>query len=358
MEHTYPYDLERQWLVERLETMSVKEKYQLAAAMLTTGCLEEVSGKAGEELLAEVLKMDQTKAMDSINCLLSLSDYEVLCPAAGYEKLGEYYLRFEAGLPRDILPYADLERIGTQYEDRHPGVFIGDCFVVLPQREPRQLYDGTNLDKLPDTDWSLRLKLASPAVPEGLWVCLPDNAIEEDGRLDEIGLTLRDLKVKTVQECRLLEVRCSLPELSVGLDEYQDVADLICDGNDLGFVLQERDQGKPRFLEKFRAVLEYEQCHSLKLALDIAANLNCYDFYPVRDAEQFGKEHLLQRQRTILEQDPVLRDAVDLAVYGEKMLEQQGYQLDLSETAYIRRNYQTFRYERTEPQPEFDITMQ
>ena len=48
MEHTYPYDLERQWLVERLETLSVKEKYQLAAAMLTTGCLEEVSGKAGE----------------------------------------------------------------------------------------------------------------------------------------------------------------------------------------------------------------------------------------------------------------------------------------------------------------------
>ena len=350
--------LERQWLVERLEALSVKEKYQLAAAMLTTGCLEEVSGKADEELLAEVLKMDQTKVMRSINCLLSLADYEVLCPAAGYEKLGEYYLRFEADLPRDILPYADLERIGTQYEDQHPGVFIGDCFVVLPGREPRQFYDGTNLDQLPDTDWSLRLKLASPAVPEGVWLCLPDSTVDEEGRLDEVRLALRELKVKTVQDCRLLNVRCSLPELSIGLDEYQDLADLIYDGNDLGYVLQERDQGKPRFLEKFRAALEYEHCHDLKLALDIAANLNCYDFYPVRDAEQFGKEHLIQRQRTALEQDPMLRGAVDLAAYGEALLEQEGYQLDLSKTAYIRRNYQTFHHARTEPQPELGMTMQ
>lgn len=43
-------------------------------------------------------------------------------------------------------------------------------------------------------------------------------------------------------------------------------------------MLQEQGQGEPRFLEKFRAALEYEQCHDLKLALDIAGNLNCYDY--------------------------------------------------------------------------------
>ena len=126
--------------------------------------------------------------------------------------------------------------------------------------------------------FSTKQKLASPAVPEGVWLCLPDSTIDEEGRMDEIRLTLRELKVKTVQACRLLDVRCSLPELSVGLDEYQDLADLIYDGNDLGYVLQEQGQGEPRFLAKFRAALEYEQCHDLKLALDIAANLNCYDY--------------------------------------------------------------------------------
>ena len=349
--------LERQWLLDRLETLSVKEQAQLSAAIISRGQLKVLSEKAGDERELAVLKMDPNTARDAVNLLLALPDYEVICPAGSYEQLGEYYLRYEAGQP-DLIPYANLEQIGWNYEDSHLGIFVGDCFVVLPGREPRQVYDGTNLDQLPDTDWSLRLKLASPAVPEGVWLCLPDSTIDEEGRMDEIRLALRELKVKTVQECRLLEVRCSLPELSIGLDEYQNLTDLIYDGNDLGFVLQERDQGKPRFLEKFRAALEYEQCHDLKLALDIAANLNCYDFYPVRDTEQFGKEHLLRRQRTALEQDPVLQGAVDLAAYGEEMLEQQGYQLDRSGTAYIRRNYQTFHHERTEPQPEFGMTMQ
>ena len=209
---------------------------------------------------------------------------------------------------------------------------------------------------MPDTDWSLRLKLASPAVPEGVWLCLPDSTIDEEGRMDEIRLTLRELKVKTVQECRLLDVRCSLPELSVGLDEYQDLADLIYDGNDLGYVLQEQGQGEPRFLAKFRAALEYEQCHDLKLALDIAANLNCYDYCPVSETEQFGTE-MLRKQGDSVFRDPVLQGGIDLKAYGEAQLEQQGYLLNIAETGYIRRNGQEFRHERTEPQPEFGMTM-
>ena len=279
----------------------------------------------------------------------------MICPAGSYEQLGESYLRYEAGRP-DLIPYANLEQIGWNYEDSHLGIFIGDCFVVLPRKEPRQFYDGTNLNQLPDTDWSLRLKLASPAVPEGVWLCLPDSTVDEEGRVDEIRLALRELKVKTVQECRLLEVRCSLAELSVGLDEYQDLADLIYDGNDLGYVLQEQGQGEPHFLEKFRAALEYEQCHELKLALDIASNLNCYDYCPASDVERFGEE-VLQKQGETVFRDPVLQGGIDLKAYGEAQLEQQGYLLNTAETGYIRRNGQEFRHERTEPQPEFGMTM-
>ena len=195
-------DIEKQWLLDRLKTLSVREAYQLAAVMLTTGRLREVSGKEGDELLAAVLKLDRQETVEAINCLLSLSDYEVLCPAGSYEALGEYYLRYEAELPEAAIPYADLYQIGCRYEDQHPGVFIGDCFVVLPGREPKQTYDGTNLDKVQETDWSLRLRLATPAVPKGVWVCLPDHAAAEvDGRLGEIALALRELKVGTIQEC-------------------------------------------------------------------------------------------------------------------------------------------------------------
>ena len=347
--------MERQWLLDRLETLSVKEENQMVAAIISRGQLKALSEKTGEERELAVLKMDPNTARDAVNLLLALPDYEVICPAGSYEQLGEYYLRYEAGQP-DLIPYANLEQIGWNYEDSHLGIFVGDCFVVLPRQEPRQIYDGTNTDSLLETDWSLRLKLASPAVPEGVWLCLPDSSIDEEGRMDEIRLALRELKVQTVQACSLLDVRCSLPELSVGLDEYQDLADLIYDGNDLGYVLQEQGQGERYFLEKFRAALEYEHCHDLKLALDIASNLNCYDYCPATETEQFGEE-VLQKQGATVFRDPVLQGSIDLKVYGEAQLEQQGYLLNTAETGYIRRNEQEFHHERTEPQPEFDMTM-
>ena len=315
-------DIEKQWLLDRLKTLSAREAYQLAAMMLTTGRLREVSGKEGDELLLAVLKLDRKETTETINCLLSLSDYQVLCPAGGYEKLGEYYLRYEAEMPEAVLPYANLQQIGFRYEELHPGVFIGDCFVVLPGREPKQTYDGTNLDKVQETDWSLRLRLAAPAVPKGAWACLPDHAFAEpDGRLGEIALALRELKAETIQECELLEVRCSLPGITILQDEYDDLNDLIRDGNDLGFLLEEQGQGMPDFMEKFTAALEYENCHRLQEALDIAQNLHCYDFMRADDVGAFGKRELEKRGGF---KNPLLRDCMDTVGLGEALLEQQG----------------------------------
>ena len=168
--------------------------------------------------------------------------------------------------------------------------------MVLPGREPKQTYDGTNLDKVQETDWSLRLRLAAPAVPKGAWACLPDHAFAEpDSRLGEIALALRELKAETIQECDLLEVRCSLPGITILQDEYDDLNDLIRDGNDLGFLLEEQGQGMPDFMEKFTAALEYENCHRLQEALDIAQNLHCYDFMRADDVGAFGKRELEKR---------------------------------------------------------------
>ena len=66
---------------------------------------------------------------------------------------------------------------------------------------------------------------------------------------------------------------------------------------------------------------------------------------------------LLQKQGETVFRDPVLQGSIDLKVYGEAQLEQQGYLLNTAETGYIRRNEQEFHHERTEPQPEFDMTM-
>ena len=66
-------DIEKQWLLDRLKTLSAREAYQLAAMMLTTGRLREVSGKEGDELLLAVLKLDRKETTEAINCLLRLS---------------------------------------------------------------------------------------------------------------------------------------------------------------------------------------------------------------------------------------------------------------------------------------------
>ena len=78
-----------------------------------------------------------------------------------------------------------------------------------------------------------------------------DAFAEPDGRLGEIALALRELKAGTIQECELLEARCSLPGITILQDEYDDLNDLIRDGNDLGLLLEEQGQGMPDFMDMF-----------------------------------------------------------------------------------------------------------
>ena len=57
--------------------------------------------------------MGQKEAQEAVNCLRSLSDYEVLCPAGSCEKLGEYYLRYEVDCRRQRFPVPIWSRLDT-----------------------------------------------------------------------------------------------------------------------------------------------------------------------------------------------------------------------------------------------------
>ena len=157
---------EQRWIMERLDTLSVKEQYQLSAAILRTGKLEELAGKTGWELETAILHMDPEVAVDAVNCLLSLEDYQICFPAGSYAQLGSFYLRHESHLPERAMYYADLEALGRRYEDRHPGLFVGNCYVEYPEHPSAPRYTGQGL--IPEDDgWSMKVKLASSAVPEG-----------------------------------------------------------------------------------------------------------------------------------------------------------------------------------------------
>lgn len=71
-----------------------------------------------------------------------------------------------------------------------------------------------------------------------------------------------------------MDARCGLPELGTLMEQYGNVLELVKDGNDPGYALDEQGQGTPHFMERFAAALEYENCRDLIMP-DIFT-LSCY----------------------------------------------------------------------------------
>lgn len=318
------------WLRDKLEVLSVREEIILSAALQ---------------------RRPPETAANMIDHMLSIPYYEVCAGASSYVALGKFFMEYEnpVKLPNDALSFVDLGSLGWQYEDLHPGTFIGNDYVTFYPEMTALLpkYDGVHLPQQ-DYDWSLRLKLNSAAKPEGVWVCLPDyDEINED-RPGDIQIALRELEVDHISECTILDVRCALHGIT-GFTEYSNLADLIYDGQNLGILMDERGQGQPHFMEHFLAALELEDCDSLKGALDIAGNLHCYDLVLTSGLADYGKTALRQTEGTIL------NDCIDYEGYAEQLLEQQDFWCALDGEAYIKRNAQALVSDYVQPSPEMTM---
>lgn len=234
----------------------------------------------------------------------------------------------------ELREYVNLEELGRTCADLHPGLFVGGCYVVYPEREQPEVYDGIVLPE-PDYSWSLRLKLASSAVPDGVWLALPDYNDIMDVRPGEIRLALDALGVQTIRECTLLEARCSLPGITGLEDAYRGrLEDLIYDGQNLGFILQEQNQGQKGFLQAYLWILEYEHCATLPAALDLAQNLNRYQVVRADQLQDMAWMDLRVRLGCV---DRALSGCIDLERYGLDLLRKKGYTLTEDGCAYIAR---------------------
>ena len=329
---------EQDWLKERLETLSVREGVVLAAA---------------------AMRNPPEDMVQAINCLQSLDGYEVRVGVGSYEALGQAYLRDKTNMPKDALPFADLEQMGQYYEDQHPGLFVGNCYVEYPPATAQPVYHGQGSLLPRDDGWSVKLKLASPAVPEGVWLRLPGLDEYGDESSTEEALVLRELDVHRWDECSLADARCDLPEAGDLMAQYGgNVADLIYDGVQLGFVLGEKGQGMPHFMERYTAALALEGCQNLKLALDISQNLCCYDWTPRASLEDSITRELLA---AAVSEEIIRASGIDLTAYGAHLLEKKGYTLTPDENAYIKRNDEEFHYQFStpaQPQEEPGMAMQ
>ncbi len=237
---------------------------------------------------------------------------------------------------------------GTWLSD--PGCFAGTCYVSYPPEPKTPPYQGRDSPIPPDNDWSVKLKLASAAVPEGVWLRLPDywSFDTGDGSDGETAVAKDALQVESLNECTLLEARCVLPEAGNLQEQYDSIENLVFDGNNLGIILDERGQGAENWLERFAAALEYEGCHNLRFALDISQNLDCYEWVPCDGLEDFAIRHL----RSCGVSEELIRSGhIRLESYGSDLLETSGYMLTSDESAYITRNSRTFSHSySTEPE--------
>lgn len=276
----------------------------------------------------------------------TLNGYSVCFPAANYEQLGRFYMDRIARAPDIVRGYIDMEQAGHMFENTDPGIFKGKCYVAFPESPPSPI-QKENAPLLPDTDWSVKLKLATPSVPEGVWIRLPNYAAIICGYASETELALNALNARKLEECTLLEARCILPEAGNLMEQYDSIAELIRDGNDLWLILDECGQGIEDFMGKFSSAMEYEDCRTLRLALDISQNLSCYEYIPWGRLEALAEKQLYTEG---VSEKLIHSGCIDLARYAGDLLEREGYSLNRSETGYIARNNSEFIYEHTSPE--------
>ena len=303
-------DVERDWLLRRLETLSAKETVSLAA----------------------LLSRDNPQtAKDAINEILALPDCTVY-PASNYEALGRLYL--EQGnitLPDTVAEFTNMSVLGVIFEGEHPGLFIGGCYAAYPQNGPHELYDGTNLDAL-DAGKLVHVKLGSEHHPEGVWIHLPDYAEAEEGPPDEVGIALHVLGVESPEQCTILDFQCPFREIKDVRVQYENAGEFLYDANNLGFLVEEHGHGTGNFMQRFAAALQYENCVTLRDAVNIGDHIEDYDVIHEEEIEAFARREL--------EQSAVPREvyhAVDLDGYGRRVLEEQGYFSDRSGALYVKR---------------------
>ena len=190
---------------------------------------------------------------------------------------------------------------------------------------------------------------------DGVWVGFPDTGEYMDAaHPDELLLALDALEVESLTECIAVDVDCCLPQLEDILSQYSSAAELVRHAIDFGYAWGEQGQGEPRWLDKWQAVMELEDCHRLDYALDLAQNLHCYHFMP-RDMEltDFGKT--LAKQDGVYPKDELLASCFDAESYANQRMKNMG--LSAAEHGFVSWNGTELVYEYSQPDVEPTMSM-
>lgn len=296
------------------------------------------------------LRMEETgketvTLKELINLSACLDDYEFQPGVTNDASLGRAcmeggMLDIVENLPDGAAELLDPTKVGKALRNSDHGAFTPRGYVYRGTAAVRQdFYDGKHLPACGEDHQgllSMRIeKLDAPGREDGVWLELPADEKAIQWALLSVG-------EESFDACRIAEAKSIIPAFQYQLAGDEDIGKL----NTLAGRLRELQREMPDdlMLMKYKAVLELEQCFDLDMALDIAANLGCYDFGPdILSPDAYG-EYVLQ-SAGIDTGDPAFC-RFDFRGYGERQIEQAGYVF----TRYgaISRSGQAFVHEYTE----------
>lgn len=314
-----------EWLARRFENMTAKE------ALLFRGAMQ----------------IEQPQATcDVMQIANQLEHYELLYGAGNDFALGNFVMEHIFYPSSQTREFLDPAKVGAAYRQKDGNTFCDGNFIRLSS--PLDLFQNSDPATLPDRgDYGIRVKLASRNNMEGIWVGFPDTSEYMDSsHPDELLLALDALEAETLTECIAVDVDCCLPQLGDILSKYDSAAELIRHAIDFGYVWAEQGQGEPRWLDKWQAVMELEDCHQLDYALDLAQNLHCYNFMP-RDMEVAEYGRLLAKQDGVYPNDALLAECFDAEGYANQKMKNLG--LSAAEHGYVSWNGSEILYEYSQP---------
>ena len=283
-----------------------------------------------------------------INLFFCLDDYEFYSGVTDDLCLGRICIEGSMmdlvdSLPDEAVGLLDPVKVGEMMRRSDKGIFTSEGYVYRNPVISQKYYDEEHLPVCGDGHsglLSLRIEKAdTPDKNDGVWLELP-----ADG--EALRWVLLSIGEESFDACRIAEARSIIPAFQYQLAGDEDIGKLNTLAGRL-WELQQEPQGS-LMLMKYKAVLELEQYPGLDMALDIAANLGCYDFSPdVLSPYAYG-EYVLQ-SAGINTGDPAFIH-FDFRGYGERQLEQAGYVF----TPYgaVARNGQEFVHGYTEQEQE------
>ena len=202
--------------------------------------------------------------------------------------------------------------------------------MVQTEPDMQIVYDGTNIPK-PDEDAGFVFELYlikacyEPEKAEGVWLKLPATESEIASALSKLGASL--------DECIFTHCKSSMSCFNDVFSENEDIKMLNTLSNAISKIIS-GNMGA-----KYKAALQFEYCTDLDFAIDIANNLDCYNFYPdLSSPEDYGRQVLLEASK--LQADDMAFKHLDFRRYGEAKMEANG--VKFTDYGLICRNEKEF----------------